>query len=223
MSSATSAVTYTSSYTQTLSPGKDLLRKPDDGSYLRRNSTGFHYSPPTRGMRFLRDVSLDYSSPSSTHLTITTLCNGERILLGLIIAMDDIPEPEQPPYKRLYLSTLGSKYEAGESSTARPTRVRGIDYGFCQHGETVWIVAGGGLCFPRGLGSLNRIESGYFIQDIHQVHEMCQAEGLQRFDETDSRRHRTRWLRLSESSEYEARMSDMQVSCLALRSSRGRA
>ncbi|GJR68982.1 hypothetical protein Tco_0015047 [Tanacetum coccineum] len=43
---------------------------------------------------------------------------------------DDIPESEQPPRKRLYLSTRGSRYEVEESSTARPTRGRGIDYGF---------------------------------------------------------------------------------------------
>ncbi|GKC43279.1 hypothetical protein Tco_1061001, partial [Tanacetum coccineum] len=43
---------------------------------------------------------------------------------------DDIPESEQPPHKRLYLSTLGSRYEVGKSSTARPTRGLGIDYGF---------------------------------------------------------------------------------------------
>ncbi|GKE42556.1 hypothetical protein Tco_1469840, partial [Tanacetum coccineum] len=43
---------------------------------------------------------------------------------------DEIPESEQPPRKRLCLSTLGSRYEIGESSTARPTRDRGIDYGF---------------------------------------------------------------------------------------------
>ncbi|GKE08552.1 hypothetical protein Tco_1412103, partial [Tanacetum coccineum] len=43
---------------------------------------------------------------------------------------DDIPESKQPPRKRLCLSALGSKYEVGESSTARPTRVRGIDYWF---------------------------------------------------------------------------------------------
>ncbi|GJU29403.1 hypothetical protein Tco_1172992 [Tanacetum coccineum] len=43
---------------------------------------------------------------------------------------DDIPESEQPPRKRLYLSTLGSRYEVGESSTARPTRGRGKNYGF---------------------------------------------------------------------------------------------
>ncbi|GKF43559.1 hypothetical protein Tco_0130111, partial [Tanacetum coccineum] len=43
---------------------------------------------------------------------------------------DEIPESEQPPHKRLCLSTLGSRYEVGESSTARPTKGRGIDYGF---------------------------------------------------------------------------------------------
>ncbi|GKG43951.1 hypothetical protein Tco_0483044, partial [Tanacetum coccineum] len=31
-------------------------------------------------------------------------------------------ESEQPPRKRLCLSTLGSRYEIGESSTTRPTR-----------------------------------------------------------------------------------------------------
>ncbi|GJU42097.1 hypothetical protein Tco_1195054 [Tanacetum coccineum] len=43
---------------------------------------------------------------------------------------DEIPESEQPPRKRLCLSTLGSRYEIGESSTTGPTRGRGIDYGF---------------------------------------------------------------------------------------------
>ncbi|GJS00850.1 putative reverse transcriptase domain-containing protein [Tanacetum coccineum] len=43
---------------------------------------------------------------------------------------DEIPESEQPPRKRLCLSTLGSRYEIGESSTTRPTRGQGIDYGF---------------------------------------------------------------------------------------------
>ncbi|GJV12210.1 hypothetical protein Tco_1353751 [Tanacetum coccineum] len=43
---------------------------------------------------------------------------------------DGLPESELPPHKRLCLSTSGSRYEVGESSTARPTRDRGIDYGF---------------------------------------------------------------------------------------------
>nr|GFA17158.1 hypothetical protein [Tanacetum cinerariifolium] len=43
---------------------------------------------------------------------------------------DDILEIEMPPRKRLCFSTLGSRYEIGESSTAKPTGDRGIDYGF---------------------------------------------------------------------------------------------
>nr|GEV25199.1 hypothetical protein [Tanacetum cinerariifolium] len=43
---------------------------------------------------------------------------------------DDIHETEMPPCKRLCLSTLGFRYEVGESSNARPTEGRGIDYGF---------------------------------------------------------------------------------------------
>ncbi|GJX41463.1 hypothetical protein Tco_0256453 [Tanacetum coccineum] len=138
---------------------------------------------------------------------------------------DDILESEQPPRKRLCLSTLGSRYEIGESSTARPTTGRGIDYRLVstvdaeerQQGirdvrygiRDTWVDpaeavpeiapmtvgevntrvtelaelhehdtqdlyalledaqdrnsvdgGGGGLCFPRGLGSLDRIESG---------------------------------------------------------------
>nr|GFA32213.1 hypothetical protein [Tanacetum cinerariifolium] len=44
--------------------------------------------------------------------------------------MDDVPETEMPPRKRLCLSTIGSRYEVGESSAVRPTGGQGIDYGF---------------------------------------------------------------------------------------------
>nr|GEX80195.1 hypothetical protein [Tanacetum cinerariifolium] len=44
--------------------------------------------------------------------------------------MDDILETKMPPCKRLCLSTLGSRYEVGESSIARLTRGQRIDYGF---------------------------------------------------------------------------------------------
>ncbi|GJS19695.1 hypothetical protein Tco_0448327 [Tanacetum coccineum] len=43
---------------------------------------------------------------------------------------DDIPQSERPPRKRPCLFALGSRYEVGVSSTARPARGRGIDYGF---------------------------------------------------------------------------------------------
>ncbi|GJU61169.1 putative reverse transcriptase domain-containing protein [Tanacetum coccineum] len=42
---------------------------------------------------------------------------------------DDIPESERPPRKRSCLFALGPRYEVKESSTARPTRGRGVDYG----------------------------------------------------------------------------------------------
>ncbi|GJZ47693.1 hypothetical protein Tco_0601525, partial [Tanacetum coccineum] len=106
---------------------------------------------------------------------------------------DDIPESEQPPRKRLCLSTLGSRYEVGESSTTRPTRdlaeavpkiapmtvgevnTRVTELAELHEHDTQDLYAllemlkisrdsidggGGGLCFPRGLGSLDRIESG---------------------------------------------------------------
>ncbi|GJU33954.1 hypothetical protein Tco_1182308 [Tanacetum coccineum] len=138
---------------------------------LGYHRSGFHI-PPTRG-RDTADYPLHhlYTYPSP------------------VDRRDDILESEQPPRKRLYLSTLGSRYEVGESSTARPTRGRGIDYGFVitvdaeervtelaelHERDTQDLYAlledaqdrdsmdggGGGICFPRGLGSLNRIESG---------------------------------------------------------------
>nr|GEX41211.1 hypothetical protein [Tanacetum cinerariifolium] len=61
---------------------------------------------------------------------------------------DDIPESEQPPRKRLCLSTLGSRYEVGESSM----RGRGVDYRFVDTVEAETR--------HRGIG-----EVGYGIRD----------------------------------------------------------
>nr|GEY66488.1 hypothetical protein [Tanacetum cinerariifolium] len=66
---------------------------------------------------------------------------------------DDIPEIEMPPHKRLCLSTLGSRYEIRESSTAWLIGDRGIDYGFV---STLDAEAR-----RRGIG-----EVGYGIRDI---------------------------------------------------------
>ncbi|GKG02016.1 hypothetical protein Tco_0306721, partial [Tanacetum coccineum] len=87
---------------------------------------------------------------------------------------DDIPESEQPPHKRLYLSTIGSRYKIGESSTARPTRGQGIDYGFVSTAYQTQL----------------QLQST-LIQTQHQVHEtrfhMQHAE-LAALRETDRRR-----------------------------------
>nr|GEY34513.1 hypothetical protein [Tanacetum cinerariifolium] len=61
--------------------------------------------------------------PSCITITSTTTI---FIFTTTLDRRDGIPESEQPPRKRLCLSTLGSRYEVGESST----RGRGVDYGF---------------------------------------------------------------------------------------------
>nr|GEV73453.1 hypothetical protein [Tanacetum cinerariifolium] len=106
-----------------------------------------------------------YSITITTYLTITTLCR-ERLARCMARATlpspplppslypphvdrrDDVLESEQPPRKRLCLSTLGSRYEVGESST----RGRGVDYGFVDAVEAEMIHRGSG-------------EVGYGIRD----------------------------------------------------------
>ncbi|GJR30578.1 hypothetical protein Tco_1106810 [Tanacetum coccineum] len=102
-------------------------------------------SDPEEDQRSTGLIDRSYAALPSPPTTTTT---PSLLITTPFDRRDDIPESEQPPRKRLYLSTLGSRYEVGESSTARPTRGDSMDGG------------GGGLCFPRGLGSLNRIELG---------------------------------------------------------------
>ncbi|GJR59291.1 putative ribonuclease H-like domain-containing protein [Tanacetum coccineum] len=70
-----------------------------------------------------RLLAMPTPSPSPP-ISLSPLSVGERF------ARDDLPESELPPHKRLCLSTLGSKNEIRESSTARHIGGRGIDYGF---------------------------------------------------------------------------------------------
>nr|GEX40493.1 putative reverse transcriptase domain-containing protein [Tanacetum cinerariifolium] len=65
---------------------------------------------------------------------------------------DDIHEIKMPPRKRLCLSTLSSRYEIGESSTARPIGGQGVDYGFVSTLDA--------KATRRGIG-----EVGYGIRD----------------------------------------------------------
>ncbi|GKE99120.1 hypothetical protein Tco_0022471 [Tanacetum coccineum] len=64
------------------------------------------------------------TSPPSPPISLSPPSAGEHL------ARDDIPESEQPPRKRSCLFALGPRYEVGESSIARPTEGRGVDYGF---------------------------------------------------------------------------------------------
>ncbi|GJU05767.1 hypothetical protein Tco_1122197 [Tanacetum coccineum] len=82
-------------------------------------------SPPFAGERLA-----SYYRITTTSTTTTTTISIHTTTHQPVDHRDDIPETEQSPRKRLHLSTLGSRYEVGESSTARPTRGQGIDYGF---------------------------------------------------------------------------------------------
>nr|GEV10649.1 uncharacterized mitochondrial protein AtMg00810-like [Tanacetum cinerariifolium] len=74
-------------------------------------------SPPSVGERLARCTALATLPSSPLPPSLYTSPVDRR---------DDILESEQPPRKRLCLSTLGSRYEVGESST----RGQGVDYGF---------------------------------------------------------------------------------------------
>ncbi|GJS62633.1 hypothetical protein Tco_0657417 [Tanacetum coccineum] len=97
-------------------------------------------SPPSAGERLARCTAPPtLSSPPPALVDAVTAVLPSPPLPPLPLSLyipppvdyrDDIPESEQPPHKRLCLSTLGSRYEVRESSTARPFGGQGIDYGF---------------------------------------------------------------------------------------------
>ncbi|GJS94974.1 putative reverse transcriptase domain-containing protein [Tanacetum coccineum] len=92
----------------------------------------------------------------------------EPVIPPPIDRRDDIPESEQSPRKRLCLSTLGSRYEVGESSTARPTRGRGIDYGdtWVDLAEAVPKIA------PVTLGEVNTRVTELAELHEHDTHDL---------------------------------------------------
>ncbi|GKE02296.1 hypothetical protein Tco_1390279 [Tanacetum coccineum] len=95
-------------------------------------------SPPSAKERLARyTASSAHSSPPlvPSPLLPSSRCPTQIQTLRIastqaLVVREDIPEFERPPRKRSCLFALGSRYEVGESSTARPTRGRGVDYGF---------------------------------------------------------------------------------------------
>ncbi|GJU29230.1 putative reverse transcriptase domain-containing protein [Tanacetum coccineum] len=88
-------------------------------------------SPPSAGERLARSSTQALVDAVTAALPSPPLPPlPPSLYLPPVDRRDDIPESEQPPCKRSYLFALGSRYEIGESSTARPTGGRGVDYGF---------------------------------------------------------------------------------------------
>nr|GEV13072.1 hypothetical protein [Tanacetum cinerariifolium] len=87
-------------------------------------------SPPSAGERLAR-----LASTQALIDAVTAALPSPPLPLPLYIPppvdrMDDIHETKMPPRKRLCLSTLGFRYDIGESSTTKLTEGRGVDYGF---------------------------------------------------------------------------------------------
>nr|GEX82077.1 hypothetical protein [Tanacetum cinerariifolium] len=94
--------------------------------------------PPFAGERLARltDPSVHPSPlllPSSGCLTQTQalgITSTQALTDAVTAALPSSSISERPPRKRSCLFTIGSRYEAGESSTTRPTGGQGTDYGF---------------------------------------------------------------------------------------------
>ncbi|GKB05558.1 hypothetical protein Tco_0833753, partial [Tanacetum coccineum] len=144
---------------------------------------------------------------------------------------DEIPESEQPPRKRLCLSTLGSRYEVGESSTARPTRGdRDVGYGI----RDTWVDPAEAVpeIAPMTVGEVNtRVTElaelhEHDTQDLYALLEDAQDSRTriaQRF--IMSFRHTTQHQMIETlfvMRDMRREMGDMQAELLALREQRRR-
>ncbi|GJY90425.1 hypothetical protein Tco_0505621 [Tanacetum coccineum] len=90
-------------------------------------------SPSSVGERLARYTALSaHSSPPlvPSPLLPSSGCPTQIQTLRIASTQALVDASERPPRKRSCLFALGSKHEVGKSSTARPTRGRGIDYGF---------------------------------------------------------------------------------------------
>ncbi|GKA79686.1 hypothetical protein Tco_0786282 [Tanacetum coccineum] len=98
------------------------LSPPSAGERLARYTTPYAHSSPPHAL--VDAVTAALPSPPLPPLPPSLY------IPPLVDRKDDVPESEQPPRNRLCLFALGSKYEVGESYTARLTGGRWVDYEF---------------------------------------------------------------------------------------------
>nr|GEX13686.1 reverse transcriptase domain-containing protein [Tanacetum cinerariifolium] len=110
---------------------------------------------------------------------------------------DGIPESEQPPHKRLCLSTLGSR---GYDDSPRDSIDR----------------RGGGLCCPRGLGSFGKVKPDVH-HELQTLRKQMQQTEMARLRKTDRVRQSQIVETLRVIRDMKREMGDMQAELLALR------
>ncbi|GKE54214.1 hypothetical protein Tco_1489370 [Tanacetum coccineum] len=146
---------------------------------------------------------------------------------------DDIPECKLPPRKRSCLFSLGLRYEVGESSTARPTRGREIDYRFIStldaearrqgiREETILIMEEEAYAsreaWAHSIGLSQTIH-----HELQTHHEQMQQTKMVELRETDRRRKAQMVETLRVIKDMRREMVDMQAELLALREQQRRA
>ncbi|GJR90286.1 putative reverse transcriptase domain-containing protein [Tanacetum coccineum] len=142
---------------------------------------------------------------------------------------DDIPESEQPPRKRLHLSTLGSRYEVGESFTARPTREAVPEIAHMTMGEINTRVTELAELHERDTQDLYALLEDAQDRDSMDgggEEALCSPRGLDSFVGFEDIAPGTsgRALRCHQDMRRELRESNCRLSCCQLRESdRGRA
>ncbi|GKB96963.1 hypothetical protein Tco_0983100 [Tanacetum coccineum] len=87
-------------------------------------------SPPSAGERLSRIASTQALVDVVTAALPSSPLPPSLYIPPPVDRRDDILDSKGPPRKRSCLFALGLRYEVRESSTARPTRDRGVDYGF---------------------------------------------------------------------------------------------
>nr|GEY69825.1 reverse transcriptase domain-containing protein [Tanacetum cinerariifolium] len=85
---------------------------------------------PTPPLSPLTSLSPPFAGERLDMLTDQSVHPSPLLLPSSGYRRDESPESERPPRKRSCLFVIGSMYEAGESSTTRPTEGQGTDYGF---------------------------------------------------------------------------------------------
>ncbi|GKE76747.1 hypothetical protein Tco_1542867, partial [Tanacetum coccineum] len=212
-------------------------------------------SPPSAGERLARCTAPPaHSSP----LLPSSSCPTQIQTLRIASTQALIDAVTAPPRKRLYLSTLGSRYEVGESSTARPTKSRGIDYGFVSTVDAeerrqgirdvrygirdTWVDLAEAVpeVAPITLGEVNtRVTKlaelhEHYTQDLYALLEdaqdnsmdsggggLCFLKGLGSLDRIERQDQMVETLRVIRDMRRE--MNDMQAELLALREQQRRA
>ncbi|GJZ78541.1 hypothetical protein Tco_0643378, partial [Tanacetum coccineum] len=227
-------------------------------------------SPPSTGERLARYMAPPAHSspppvPSSgcpTQIQTFRIASTQVLIDAVTVAL---PLPPLPPSLYIPPPVDRSRYKIEESSTARPTKDLGVDYGFVSTIDTkarqqgisevgygirdTWVDSAeavpkiapmtvgeddspgdsmdggrGGLCFSRGLGTLDRIESGDPSgaldppgSCVHETRFQMQQAEIEALQETDRRRQAQMVETLRVMSDIRREMGDMQTKLLALR------